>query len=382
MKILHIITGLGLGGAEATLNRLIINSDKMDSTAVISLREDGIYADHLRDLGVTVHSLGMRKGRVTVKGLFMLYRHIKEYRPDVIQTWMYHADLIGGIAGRIAQTKPICWGIRHSDLDPIETKKSTRLVAKLCAITSGWIPSKIISCSQVAIDFHIRYGYAANKFTVIPNGYDLNVVAPDIDTGNAIRSELSISNETPIIGMVARLNPQKDHANLIQAISILKQRNISLTCLLVGEGISNDNSTIYNSIKDAGIEDSVKLLGPRRDVISIMNALDLHVLSSSFGEGFPNVVAEAMACGTPCVATDVGDAGLIIKDTGWIVPSKNSDALANAIASAIKEKTMNANIWKKRKKMCRERIVNHYSVENMVKTYQKVWTQETENSKN
>jgi glycosyltransferase involved in cell wall biosynthesis len=381
MKILHIITGLGLGGAETVLFRLVSNTNDKDSTSVITLGQGGVYADRIKELGVDVYSLNMPKGRPSISGLLNLYRYIKSFSPDVIQTWMYHADLIGGIIGRLAGAKTIIWGIRNSNLDPTAIGNNTRRVAKLCALLSPWIPSSIISCSQTAVGSHVRMGYAANKFMVIPNGYDHNYFIPNPDAGAKLRKELGVPNDISVLGMVARFDPQKDHSNLISALALLKKKNSSFACLLVGGDMEDNNSVLRQLLNNADINDSVQLLGPRSDIVAVMNALDINILSS-LGEGFPNVIAEAMACGTPCVATDVGDARLIIEDEGWVVPPQDSNALATAIEAAILEKDSDTNAWARRKEMCRSKIVNNYSIDSMAKSYRETWANNTATSNN
>ena len=133
-----------------------------------------------------------------------------------------------------------------------------------------------------------------------------------------------------------------------------------------------NNQELCRLIESQGVKDNVLLLGERPDIPSVMNALDIHVLSSSFGEAFPNVLAEAMACGTPCVTTDVGDAAVIVGDTGWIVPTSNSELLANAISEAVAE-MQDSEKWAVRRSMCRDRVVLNFSIERMVDNYHNVW---------
>ena len=311
-----------------------------------------------------------------MQGLLKLYRHIKAIRPDVVQSWMYHADLVGGVVARLAGIKSICWGIRNCpDLRRMQDgeKKSFPVnIIKLCALLSSYIPARIVCCSAKAVSLHETIGYAREKITVIPNGYALDRYRPDVASRAAIRKTLALEPNELVIGMVARFHQQKDHHNLIQALSILAKRDRKFVALLVGDEITSDNTRLMDWIRAAGLESSIRLLGPRGDVPSVMNALDIHVLSS-YREGFPNVLAEAMSCGTPCVATDAGDAALIVGQTGWVVEHSNAEALANALDTAIAEYTGERDKWTARQTKCRQRIIENFTLEKMVLSFRQVW---------
>ncbi|WP_138435100.1 glycosyltransferase family 4 protein [Marinobacter shengliensis] len=370
MKVLHVITSLDSGGAEGVLARLC-RADPSNAHHVISLMDEGVYGLPLRQAGVQVYCAGMPRGKLTVKGLFRLWRFIREARPDVIQTWMYHADLLGGLLGRLAGVRSIVWGIRNSDLEPGKSSRSTILVAKLCARISFWLPARIAVCAERAAEIHARIGYCTGKMTVIPNGYDLANFKPLPSSAKTIRQEFQIPASDVLIGMVARFDPFKDHGNLISALAQLDERGVNFRCLLVGDGMDSGNTELLRLIEEAGLEKRIILTGRRADIPVVMNALDLHVLSS-LSEAFPNVVAEAMACGTPCVSTDVGDASLIVGDTGWIVPPGNSDKLAAALQVATNE-IVETEAWQKRKAAARTRIENKFSLEGMIKSFDSLW---------
>ena len=372
MRIVHIITGLGLGGAESVLYRIVRKTAKQNVVTVVSLTDGGLYAKRMQECGAEVRELGMKKGRLILRAVIELYRILRSQRPDIVQTWMYHADLIGGVVARAAGVKVVVWGIRNMRLDSRQTSVTTRFVAKLCAVLSKWVPSAIISCSKAAADVHRRLGYVAKKIVVVPNGVDLHMFAPNEKGGQSLRAKLQIEKDMFLIGMVSRFDPLKDHANLIGAINSLRQSGLSFVCILVGSGMTEDNRRLRDMVSEARVEDSVRFLGPREDIPDVMNALDLHVLSS-VGEAFPNVLAEAMACGTPCVSTDAGDSDLIIGNTGWIVPAENSQILADAIAAACRESANNEKEWLQRREMCRERIVDRFGLDKMVESYQNVW---------
>lgn len=373
-KVLHIITGLGDGGAEGVLARLCLHSKKFQHV-VISLTDGGKYAAVLVAAGITVHCLGMSARKRSLLKFFTLVRLIKTEQPDMVQTWMYHADLLGGIAARFAGVRRIFWGVRHSTLEKGTSKRTTILIARLCAILSRWVPEKIICCAYKALEVHADIGYEPSKLLVIPNGYDLTRFKPDSIQRTVVRGELGLGQDEFVLGMIGRYNPQKDHYNLLRALAMVAALKVDFRCLLVGKDLSTKNDVLMAHITELGLLQRVMLLGQRNDIPAVMNALDLHLLSSSFGEAFPNVVAEAMACGTPCVTTDVGDALEIVGSSDLCCPPRDPEQLAKLILNMYEEWVHPSEIWLHRKASCVERIRTKFSIENMVATYESCWLQ-------
>jgi glycosyltransferase involved in cell wall biosynthesis len=367
--ILHVITGLANGGAEAVLYRLC-STDQANVHTVISLMDEGHYGPRLAGVGVTVHSLGMPRGKVTAGGLVKLWKLIRAARPDVVQTWMYHADLLGGAAARLAGVKAVVWGVHHTTLEPGKSSRMTMLIARVLASLSHWLPRQIALCAEKSARVHTALGYTPGKMVVIANGYDLGNFAPSAQSRSALRDAWGVPAAMPLLGMVSRYDPQKDHANLIRALAWLSDAGHSFRCALVGPGMTNDNAELVHQIDRAGLAQAILLMGPRNDIPAVMNALDLHLLSSS-AEAFPNVLAEAMACGTPCVTTDVGDAALIVGDTGWVAPPGNAEALAAAIGLAMAARGQQD--WSLRQRAARARVEQNFSLDRMVAGYNAVW---------
>jgi glycosyltransferase involved in cell wall biosynthesis len=371
MRIVHIITSLNNGGAEAVLFRLI-DFDKNNEHIVISMMDKGKYGALLNEIGVDTHCLNMCQGRVSITGLLKLFKLLHLLSPNIVQTWMYHANLVGGIIARVAGIKNVVWSIHHTYLSYKNSKLSTIIVSKLSSKLSGFIPKKIVCCAQKSLEVHSLAGYAVNKLFVINNGYDLSLFNRDNSTSAQIRRELNIGSNVPLMGLVGRFDPLKDHQNLLLGLAAVRNQILNFKCCLVGLGMNIKNDVLIKWIEQNNLSDNIILLDQRSDVPSIMNALDMHILSSS-SEAFPNVLCEAMACGTPCVTTDVGDAKLIIGGTGWVVPSKDPKALSEAILEGLNEFQNDKTSWYSRQERCRNYIENNFDIKTMVKKYQVLW---------
>lgn len=370
MKILHIITSLGDGGAERTLYK-ICKYNNINEHVVISLAGPGKYYPLLKKLGVDTYYLNINFFTVFIK-FFSILKLIKFYKPDVVQTWLIHADFIGGIAAKLCGVKNIIWNIRYTDLKFRKSKLTSIILVKILSYLSFFIPISIILNSKKAKGIYKIKGYDKKKFVFIPNGYDLSIFKPDRLQRKIFRKKLKIKNNTILIGNIARYDPKKDHANLIQALYLLKLKNYNFLCILVGHKISKHNNKLNYLIKKLKLSDKVKLLGQSNNVLQIFNGIDIYVQSSSFGEGFPNVVAEAMSCGIPCVVTDVGDASYIVGKTGCAIPPRNPILLAKAIEKKINQ--ISAKQWKEKKRDCRLRIKNNFSIKKMTFKYNNLWT--------
>jgi len=372
MKVLHIITGLSNAGAESILYSLVTSSKEV-THVVISLTDMGFYGDRLTCAGIEVITLNMPKSKITVAGIIRLYKCINTVSPDVIQTWLYHANLVGGIVGRIICRKRVVWGIHHATLKPGTLSKATNLVAHLGAFFSWFVPAKIICCSEGAKKEHARIGYQASKLVIVENGFDFHKFTINTQCRNKIRTEFDIDNETIVFGMVARWDPSKDYPNLVAALAHFE--NLSgkpWRCLLAGQGMTDSNNQLIELLLKHNISNRVILAGARGDIECVMNALDVLVLSS-VSESFGNVLVEAMACGVPVVTTRVGEAEKIVGEFGWVVPPRNPTALAAALQATIDKMDESGNKWRERQLMGRERVVERYGLQRMTQDYLGVW---------
>jgi len=369
LKVLHVITGLGQGGAEAVLCRLIEASAAQVWHTVVSLSDEGVYGARLRAAGAAVHALGMKPGRLGWREWWRLRTVLRDSGCQVVQTWMYHADLLGGLAARSLGLRALAWGIRNSGEQLQHASRSARWALRLCALLSRRVPAAIVCCAQAARQRHVAAGYAPERMVVVHNGYDLSRYRPDPGARARLRQAWGCAPETPLIGCVARWHPLKDHANLLHALVRLRETLPALRCVLVGPGMTWDNAELAALVDSLGVRERLVLLGARDDVAAIMSALDVHVLPSR-AEGFPNVLAEAMACGTPCVATDVGDATEIVGDQGWVVAAQNPQALAGGVAAAL---TALAAQGPALALACRTRVQRQFSLSAMVDAYVALW---------
>lgn len=370
MKILHIITSLYDGGAEGVLYRLCCN-DKFNKHIVVSLRDKGKYGQLFLNNNIKIYCLEMKPRRFSIFSLLKLIKILKFEKADIVQTWLYHSDFFGSIAAKLAGVKNLIWNIRHSDFNYDDTKKSLIILVKILAKLSYILPRKIIFCSKNAIKIHEKLGYDKKKLIYIANGYDLKKFRPSINQKLIFRKKFNINKNLPILGNVARFQPHKDHKNLLKALYLLKKDQVLFKCFLVGFKINKQNKILNKLIKKFKLRREIIFLGPQNNINKFMNGIDVHILASKYGEGFPNVVGEAMASGTPCVVTNVGDTREIVKKTGWVVPPNNSIKLSKGIKAALEN--YETNNWNNLCINARKRIKYNFSINNMIENYRKVW---------
>ena len=364
-----IITGLSTGGAEMMLLKLLERLDPARfSPHVISLTSLGEIGPRIQALGIPVEVLGMRPGRLPSPITFArLVQRLKAIKPDVVHTWMYHADLVGGLAARLAGVPTIAWNIRQSNLSRDHTKWSTRAVAHLCAKASRWIPDRIVCNSQTARAIHISIGYDPRHFIILPNGFDLSRFYPDPSSRHAVRTELGLPDHALLIGLIARFDPQKNHQGFCEAAGQLHQQQPEVHFLLAGMDIDEKNPLIREWVQRYGIAEVTHLLGLRQDIPRLTATLDIASSSSSYGEAFPNVIGEAMACGVPCVVTDVGDSAYIVGDAGRVVAPGDMTGLAAAWAQLLAMPDTERRALGQR---ARARIAEHFEIGAVVKRYE------------
>lgn len=374
--IRHLITGLGMGGAEMMLCKLLSLSDRRRYVhEVVSLTGPGPMAGRIEALGIPVSSLAMRGGP---RRWLAAYRRLRESLtadpPDLLQSWMYHADLLAALTRPKGGGVPLIWGIRQSDFAPPAWIRPTYGVARLCARLSHEAPERIVCCSEVAARLHAGIGYDRRRMVVIPNGFDLDRFVPDEQARAVVRRELGLAAEAPLVGVVGRFDPQKDHRGFVRAAARVKARFPEARFLFCGQGLDGGNRRLRQWIDEAGLDRSVILLGLREDIPRVLAALDVFVSSSAYGEGFPNVVGEAMACAVPCVVTDVGDSARIVGETGRVVRPGDPVALAGAIGEVL---ALDSGERRAIGGRARRRIAERYGLPAIVRRYEALYDELT-----
>ncbi len=330
MKTLHIITGLATGGAERALYNLLHGglASRFDNH-IISLSDEGTLGEPIKQLGGPVTPLGMRGGVPTLSGLVKLRQVMQSFQPDLIQGWMYHGNLAATLAASLSKHSPaVIWNVRHSLYDLGYERFMTRQVIRLNRLLSSR-PATILYNSKVSRGQHEAFGFAVEPGQVIPNGIDIERFECSELLRKKIRAELTIPEQAQVVGHVARFHPMKDHSLFLRAAVEIARRNENAHFVLSGRNVTLENRELGSLIPDS-CYNRFHLLGERADIPALMAAMDI-LSSSSYGEGFPNVIGEAMATSLPCVVTDVGDSGFIVGEHGVVVPPKDQVALVTGI---------------------------------------------------
>ena len=330
-KVLFVITCLGTGGAEMMLYKLLTRIDRARfSPTVVSMIEGGVFVKRIQDLDIPVYNLGMQSGIPNPLALLKLSKILQEIQPDLIQGWMYHANLIAQIANFLSPRKvPVFWSIHHS-VDSLRAEKLTvGAIIKLTALLSSQVETVVFSAAKGQKQ-HLNLGYSSDNAIAISDNFDISKYKPASNPQFNLRQSLNLPEESILIGSVARYHPMKDHANLINAAAQVVRDYPNVHFVLVGPNIDYQNPILSDQIKSLGVTEQIHLLGERQDVPDLMTSLDIFTTSSAYGESFPNVLGEAMSCQIPCVATDIGDSAAIVADTGFVVPPKDPQALAEA----------------------------------------------------
>lgn len=369
-RICHVIQSTEAGGAQTMLCQLVNQLASKYDMHVISLLPNGPMEARLREMGVALDSCQFRRGKPpSPMQLMRLLRLLRRLRPHVVQTWTYHADLFGGFAARLATRARVFWNIRHGSLDPRINSANVLRSARMCAKVSPWLPDRILINSEAAIDEHVRAGYDASKLILIPNGFDIERFRPDPALRRQMRHELRIDKLTELVGMSARFHPHKGHASFVAMAKRVARQRPQTRFLLCGSGCTPDNAELMGWLREARLDTRFHLLGPRDDMPRVLNALDLCVLASTT-EGVPNALGEAMACGIPVVATNVGDVRPLVGDAGVVVPAGSIDDLAEQAMSVLSEPLSARNA---RSQFGRRRIQDRFEIGDIVRRYESEW---------
>lgn len=334
-KVMYVISDLSVGGAEMMLYKLLAETDRARfEPVVVTLKEGGALRARVNALGIEVHTLGVNPRWPTPLDLWRLVRLMRRLRPGLVVGWMYHGCLAAQLASLFSTTPArVLWSIHYS-IDSLAAEKwRTAATIRACALLSPK-PSRIVFVSRDGRSKHGPLGFETANSCVIPNGINAATFRPSPEARASVRAELGLPAGAVLVGTISRYHPVKDHANFLRAAALVSERRPETHFLLAGRGIDGDNRELRRLVAQLGLARRTHMLGERHDIPRLTAALDIFSLSS-YCESFPTVIGEAMACAVPCVVTDVGDASLIVGETGRVVPPRAAHALADAWSSMI-----------------------------------------------
>jgi glycosyltransferase involved in cell wall biosynthesis len=364
VRITHLITDLDTGGAEVMLARLL-DADRSGrfEQSVVSLTTIGPVGIRIQQRGIPTFAIGVRPSRPAPAALWRLARLLHHLKPDILQTWLYHADLAGLIAGGLLRVPRVVWNIRCSSFDLADHHGSFGLLLRVLAALSRR-PTAVVYNSKAGRQAHERFGYTPKRSVVIPNGFDVSAFKPRPNASFDLRRQLRLSNDARIVGLLARYHPMKDHPNFFSAAATIAGKRDDVHFVAAGRGV-DVTAGLLDTVNRVDLAGRVTLLPEQSDPAAFLAGLDVAVCSS-YSEAFPNVVAEAMACGTPCVATAAGDSADIIGRAGRIVPTRDAAALASAIEELLQ---LDQQQRMALSEAARARIVSEFSIERIAVEY-------------
>ncbi len=370
ITVTHIITGLKIGGAEIMLCRLLEHSDQFRFRhRVISLSGKGQLADRIKATGSTLHYLNLNRPTCVLPDFVRLVRLLKEPDASIVQTWLTHANLFGAIAAKMAGVRSLIWTIHTGNQAESALKWSLRLITRVLAILSHHSPTVIVSCSDTASKRHQEIGFAREKIVTIPNGTDTTSYQPFPDAAESFYQGLGIPKGTPVIGIAGRWTPEKDYDTFFQAALLLQERVPETHFIACGSGLDQENAKAGRYIQNSSLRDHFHLLGQRDDLPVVFSGMRIFALTS-ISEAFPLVLGEAMACGVPCVSTNVGDCEKILGETGKLTPTGEPEAIATVWEEMIR---LPQQDYQRQSRLARERIVQNFSMESCVASYEQLF---------
>lgn len=375
IRVLHMITGLGTGGAEMALYNLLSATDRHHvAPFVLSLRDQGTMGERIAALGVPLSMLEMLHIGAIVPALWRLRRLVRQIQPDVIQGWMYHGNINALIASSmLPRPVPVLWGIHQSLAHMQQENPATVMLIRMGALLSS-LPARISYVGYASARDHEALGYTAARRSIIPNGVDGERFKPSLSARVALRQLLDLSADALLVGLVARYHPMKDHASFIQAAALLAPRWNHVHFVLSGKDVTSSNSVLMQQIAAQGLVERMHLLGERHDIPAITAGLDIAVSASAWGEAFRITIAEAMACGVPCVVTDVADSQWLINGTGLIVPPQQPQALARALAALV---DLGADGRARLGQAARQHVLEQFGLQHVAHQYEELYRRVT-----
>lgn len=364
MNVTHVIIGLEVGGAELMLKRLVEALDGQENMhhSVVSLTSIGPIGIQLQQAGIEVVALNLNNP-LNLPAVFIKLRNIlKKKRTDIVQTWMYHADLLGGLAARSLGIKNVVWNVRNTHL---YSKGFFKILFREFLSVASWkVPKKIIYVSHSAQKEHAKYGFRINNSEIIGNGFDTNKLSFDEDRRTRVRVEIGLEDTDIAVFSIGRYNHAKDHETFIKSICLSLKKNKFIKGVLIGREIDLDEFKLTEEQRSHFI-----ILGQRDDVPALLSAADIFCLHS-ITEGFPNVLGEAMSAQLPCITTRAGDAEIILDDADYTVEVRDFSEMSNKILELSKMSEVNRRI---KGSLNRKRILDNYSLDKILSCYTKLY---------
>lgn len=362
MKILHIIVGLGNGGAENILFKVSSAKKNKFLHEVISLTKNKSLLYKFRKNNIRVHFLNFKKYSFNIFQIIKIISLIKKINPKLICSWMYHAIFISILIKKFINKKNI-WLIRHGNFNNKHSKKTTLFLKKIIKKFSSF-PEKILYCSHSSKSIHIKEGFSESNTKVIVNGVDTNKFKFNKKFKKILRQEFKIPQNYFVIGMVGRYHPQKNHEQLLRVLNREEIKKNYIAVVLIGKNIKKIRSKIINRSK----KHKFYLINERQDIHKFYSMFDLHISTSSFGESFPNVLIESMSCNIPTIASNLSDNKRILNSKKMIFNINDDNELTSKIIRMI-------NFHKKEKikyfnNMLSNRVLQFYSLEKMLKNFE------------
>jgi glycosyltransferase involved in cell wall biosynthesis len=366
---MFVITGLRIGGAQNALFNLLDGGlADMLEVHIVSLKRETEIGARYRESEYPTTYLEIENLWSLLLGLWRLKTLIKVFKPQVIQGWMYHGNLAATLAVILSGSRAaLIWNIRQSLADVKKEKLGTRSVIRICQLLSS-LPNAILNNSNTSVSQHVKIGFKSSGFKVIPNGIDTARFSPSKSQRKQWREKVGIMEDEFVVGHLARSHPMKDHRLFVDSANIVATRFPSVKFVMAGSGVVTGSSLLECCSQSE--RNRFLLLGEQTDVPGICNMIDLFCLSSAWGEGFPNVVGEAMATECVCVVTDVGDSNYLVDDTGVVVSPGDSQAMSDAIISIIELKASERSQLGQK---ARARIVEEFELSKIVNCYYKLY---------
>lgn len=373
LRVLHVISGLGTGGAENFLFRLLSSLSAAVEGRVVSLGRGGGMVPKFRNAGIQLAELGlnevMGKASLPVHG-YRIARGICAWRPQIVQGWMNHGNLGAWMTRKfLFPSARLIWSIRQTIYDIGLERRGTQCAIRLQALLSAE-PDEIICNSSTGFAQHRGLGFKGHRMRVIPNGFDVDRYRPRRDMRSTARALLGVSEEKVVVAMVARRHAMKDYPCFLKAMAMVAPELPLLQAVCIGPGVNSPGADTRALVESLSLESVCRLFDERADIERIYPGIDILCLTSAWGEGFPNVLGEAMACAIPCVATDVGDAAAIIGDCGVVVPPRSPASVAAGVLEILR---MGYEARMQLGARARERIVGRFSMSAVADEYLRVY---------